>query len=1041
MNSKPFAIYRSSAGSGKTYTLTLSFLELALANPYSFHQILGVTFTNKATAEMKSRIVDVLSLLAKGENHSMTELLCNSLQVNQEGLTERSQLLLSLVLHRYGQFSICTIDSFFNQVIRNFAREIGLQGSFTISLDTENVLQEVVDNLLSDLGKENKKPLKHWLSEFASSNVENGSNWDFKKSILTLSSQLLTEAFKSYGEKLLSSQPQDFYNFQIATNKIIQEFNERFSRLGSEGIELIEKYGGVENFKSKKNGPAGLFFLAANGVLKITETRIAAKDLPDKWLTQKQLESNTVLLQALQDEIFPIYREVLDFVEKNERSYKSALAAQKYLFTLGILAEVNRYLQRYRDENDVMLIPDLTEFLRKIIRDSDTPYIYEKIGTRYQHFLLDEFQDTSGFQWDNFKPLIQNAVSTGMHSMVVGDVKQSIYRWRGGDWKLLQERVGEDLNGFEEIRRLAANYRSGHEIVSFNNQLFQKLVATQHEFFDLKEEEGDLLDRVSEVYADIAQIPKSPEKGGYVSFSFIDGEEWKEQAITRMIQEVERLQRVGYPLKDIAILTRTKSEGQLVVQAFFDHAKSDQADAALSYEVVSSEALFLSSHPLIAMMISLMRWLHDESDEILLAEWIKHYRTLRHTTPIISWSDWKAIVPSVFLEEMSALTSLPVYDMVEAIIRLFELTDHVDAYAYLLGFQDAVLDFSKREKNDLATFLQWWETSGSKRSIQISEENQAIRILTIHKSKGLEFPIVFLPFLSWPLDHQAHEELIMWLEPPNQSPYNFLPVIPLRYVKELAETHWSRAYWEERFNAYLDAVNLFYVATTRPVAALYGYAELKDRSGDLKKVKNIGELIFQLLSNMKHLRSEDCNFSLGRLPLPMDQINVIKEKQLDTYASYPWRERLQLQLKSKRQDIEEVEALQPEDPRQRGVLIHGLIDRISTIQDLEKLKEHRLYEEVRELVMHEQVSPYFQDIDEVKTEASILLPGGAIKRLDRLVKKGDQWTVIDFKTGKERKEHVKQLKSYTKTLHEMGYSNLTGKLIYLDPITIKEVRL
>jgi ATP-dependent helicase/nuclease subunit A len=1039
VNLKPFAIYRSSAGSGKTYTLTLSFLELALANPRNFHQILGVTFTNKATAEMKSRIIDVLSQLAEGQNHSMTEALCSSLRVNQQELTERSIKLLSLILHRYGQFSVSTIDSFFNQVIRNFAREIGLQGSFTISMDTENVLQVAVDNLLSDLGDVDRKPIKKWLSEFAGKNVEEGSSWDFKTSILTLSRELLTEAFKNYSDRMLSTQPKDFYEFQIATDKIIQQFDQQLTSLGRAGIALIDKCGGIDAFKSKNRGPAGLFYLAAEGIPKVTDTRWTARDNPESWLVKKELTSNVGLLRDLEEKIFPKYGELLDFIKHNVRGYQSAIASQKYLYTLGILAEINRYLQRYRDENDVMLIPDLTEFLRKIIRDSDTPYIYEKIGTRYQHFLLDEFQDTSGFQWDNFKPLIHNAVSAGMKSMVVGDVKQSIYRWRGGDWKLLQERVGEDLTGFEEVHRLDANYRSGQVIVEFNNIFFDRLIKTHHEFFEVGDEERDLLDSVSNVYADIRQNHKSSEKGGYVSVNFIEGEQWKEQAIARMIAEVEELQRAGYPLRDMAILTRTKSEGQQVVQAFFAHAKSEHADPSLSYDVVSSEALFLTSHPLITMVVSLLRWLQNESDDILLAEWIRLYSMLKQSSVPSSWQDWRAVVPDAFVEEKSRLVSLPVYDLVESLIRLLELRDHPEAYAYLQGFQDAVLDFSKHEKNDLTTFLQWWDTSGSSRSIQISEENQAIRILTIHKSKGLEFPIVFLPFMNWSLDHQAHNELIMWLEPPNQQPYNLLPVIPFRYVKDLADTFWSRDYWTERFNAYLDAINLLYVATTRPVSALYGYAPFNEKSKKTS-VGDVGRLLFYILSDMDAYKQEQQSYTTGTLPKPTATYSHIKEKSLGHYDSFAWRDRLRLQLKTKRQDVEDVAALSPENPRQRGVLIHGLIDRIATLDDLDLIQQHPLYEDVKQLVTNKQVAAYFEDIDEVKTEASILLPGGEVKRLDRLVKKGNQWIVIDFKTGKERKEHYSQLNSYMSTLHQMGYANLVGKIIYLDPITVKEVK-
>lgn len=1038
MTEKPFVIYRSSAGSGKTYTLTHSYLQLALENPNQFHQILGVTFTNKATAEMKSRIIQVLGDLAQGITHPMSESLCSALGFSKEQLTQRSKQLLSVVLHRYGQFSVSTIDSFFNQVIRNFAREIGLQGSFTISMDTENILLMVVEELLSELGRKDNHQIKKWLTEFAANRVEEGSSWDFKNSMLILAKELLKEDFKGFGEQLLTYRSSDYYEFQIQLNKTVKTFEQEIVKIGKEGLAVLEQYGGVENFSRKASGPAGLFIKAAGGQYEVSATRLAARDAPEKWLTKKQLEQDTSLFGALQEKILPKYNQLLNYLETEGITYFSAVASQRYLYNLGILSEINRYLQLHRDENDVMLIPDLTEFLRKIIRDSDTPYIYEKIGTRYQHFLLDEFQDTSSFQWDNFRPLIQNAVSSGQQSLVVGDVKQSIYRWRGGDWHLLQQQLSKDLSGFESVKNLDSNYRSGHEIVHFNNQLYQDLVTTHGEFFAELGDHEDLLAEVSEVYADIEQVPKSNETDGKVEIQFLLDEHWKEAAIDKMIKQVEMLQLSGYQLRDMAILTRTKVEGQEIVKAFFAYAGSAKANPQCSYDVVSSEALFLYSHPLVRFIIALLSWLQDEEDDILLAEWMTNYCQLSGRTFPANIRSWDQEVPRKFLEDKEFLKTLPVYDMIESIIQVFGLSSYQTAYAYLQGFQDALLHFSKNEKNDIGTFLKWWESSGKTRSIQISEDNQAIRILTIHKSKGLEFPVVFIPFLDWAIDHHQLNELILWRKPPDITPFNQLPVIPLRYGKELIKTHWSRDYWTERFNAYLDAVNLLYVASTRPILALFGYAPLPEKSNSVSK---IGQVIHRLLSNKAEYQEDRNLYSKGSLPKPLSQKKQVKEKLLDAYASHPWRGRINLQLKTKRLEEGKIESLDPIDPRQRGILIHELIGRVSSIEHLTKIEGHALYQELRQLIYHPEVLPYFEGLAEVKIEASILLPGGEMKRLDRLIKKEENWIVIDFKTGQERPGDKKQLLEYMDVLTQIGIPNVQGRLIYIEPVKVKEVVL
>ena len=982
--------------------------------------------------------------MAKGQPHTMRDDLCNHLQLTDEELTVRAGQLLSEVLHRYSQFSVSTIDSFFHQVIRNFAREIGLQGNFTISLDTDNILIQVVDQLLAEIGQEENKASRKWLTEFAGNRLEEGNSWDFRNSIYRLSNQLITEEFKGFADQLLKLTAEDFYQVQLGLNNIQKQFESNVKKMAVEGVQIIEAYGGVETFKRKKSGPAQLFIKISDGDFEVSEGRKKAKDNPEDWLNKEQLLKDNRLYSALQEQILPKYSELLDYIDANSIAYQSAAVGSRYLYTLGILSVISRYLQKYRDDNDIMLIPDLTEFLRKIIRDSDTPYIYEKIGTRYQHFLLDEFQDTSRFQWDNFKPLIQNALASNQLSLVVGDVKQSIYRWRGGDWQLLQSKIQQDMKGFEQISNLATNYRSTNEIVSFNNFLFEKLMEIQSTFFeDLDSSYQSRLDDIAAVYSDVSQVSRSDHKQGLVQFDFLPkSDQWKSVAIEKMIHQIETLQRQGFSLKDIAILTRTTKESREVADSIFIYRQSASADPNLVYDVVSSEALLLEAHPVVCFLLAMLRWLHNEKDELLLVEWLTHYCQLVNRPMPEELLNWKDLVSDEFESNLNYLKTLPISEMVEFLIRLFELQDQKDAFAYLQGFQDAILDFSKNEKSDIPTFVNWWDTTGHKRSIQLSEQNQAIRILTIHKAKGLEFPIVFIPFLSWSLDaNTGFNETILWCKPPNKPPFDALPIIPIRYGADLKDTYWASDYWNERMNNYLDAINLLYVATTRPVQALYAYAPVIDEINKSKKysIGHVGEVAYHLLFQEFDFDHQTGCFRKGLLPEPRKSNENILEISLTQYASHPWRNRVSLQLKSKRVNEGAIEELDPNDPRQRGILLHELIRQIYTVEDLDKFESHDLFNDLEFLVNHAQVVNFFTDIQEVKTEPSILLPGGEMKRLDRLVKKNNQWFVIDFKTGKPRKRDQQQVEEYLKVLSEMGFQDTKGMLIYLEPLTVEEV--
>lgn len=1035
---KSFIVYRASAGSGKTFTLTLEYLKLALEQPQAFRKILGVTFTNKATEEMKTRILQVLKSISAGHDHPMVPLLLEALNLpNREALKARGQEALIQILHHYGQFSIVTIDSFFHQVIRSFAREMGLQGTFAIDLDIDKVIQEVIDLMLAEVGNEDKKELRGWLTQFAESKVEDGKAWDFRGDITSLARELMKDHFKPFARQVLSlGEEKDFFRKLIKDLHQQQRvFEQKCIQYGQSGLSAINGAGGIDQFSRKASGPAGLFVKVTQRDFTISDGRRNALGEPTKWLTKDGMK-NATLYEVLTDKIFPLYKDLIHYIDEHMEEYQSIGEVLRHFYAFGILTALDKKLQDYRDEKDVMLIADLPDFLRLIIDESDTPYIYEKIGGYYSHYLIDEFQDTSAFQWNNFKPLVKNSADIGDKSLVVGDTKQSIYRWRGGNWKLLNGSVAQDVGPHHvHFEGLAVNWRSAAEIVNFNNWFFGNLKSHAKTYFgEVPEDSQELLDEVISVYDGVSQEVARKDVDGLVKVQFLENEDWQKVSISKTIELVEDLQRKGYQLRDMAILTRTQREGKRVADAFMLHKISPDADQELKYDVVSSEALYLYSSHAVKFLISMITWLNQEKNTIALAEWVHEYRRFVKRTEIGlhevfgNVGDWMSVVPSDFTKQKNYLKRLPLYELVESLIRLFELNTLREEYTYIQGFQDAVLDFSKNERGDIPSFLVWWENIRKARAIQVADQNDAIKILTLHKSKGLEFPIVIIPFLNWKMDHDAYsKEEILWVQPPEHEVLDRLPVVPIKYSSKMESTYWHDAYWEEKINAFLDSVNLLYVAFTRSVDGLYVFGELPKNT----KIAHVGQLTKHNLEESDAWNETTHTYVKGTLPIREIKASSSQEYGLEAYPSQSWRGKVAVQMKGAAElSDRDFEA------QLAGIDWHTELAQIET-WPIEQ--QDQISAAVLTLVQSPACRPFFEELDEVKLEVPVLMPGGVYYRIDRLVRKGEVWYVIDFKTGKPKNADHQQVRHYVEILQSMGFSNVKGVLMYLDPIEVKEV--
>ncbi len=1055
MPDQNFIIYKSSAGSGKTYTLAKSYLKLALAHKGRFKRVLGVTFTNKATEEMKQRIIKFLTLLKEGKEPALAAELCEDLGIDEATLKKKASFTLSDILHDYSRFAVVTIDSFFYQVIRSFAREMGLQGNFSIDLETDVAMQEVIDRMLSEIGEEEHKQLRNWLTQFAEERVEEGTSWDFRRDIATLAGEVLKDEFKAIAGKLtdLAEHPERLLSLKKALDSTQYAFENRIKTICKTAFAALEQHGlSVDSFKRKSSGPAGLFVKFHKQEFEITDTRRAAADNLDAWVNKKD-EQKELLEQSLTDKILPLYNELIDFYDNKHVDYYSAVEVKRYFYTFGILTYITRYLQVYRDENDVMLISDLPDFLSKIIADSDTPYIYEKVGSRFDHYLIDEFQDTSTFQWNNFKPLVKNATDQGQFSMVVGDAKQSIYRFRGGDWRLLQHQVKYDIGeAMAEEANLDMNWRSSANIVAFNNSLFQQLqpLMEGNYFKDPSDELKQAMGDVFSTFQDAVQrLPEGKDKDeGLVELSFLKDEKDAEEkfadlAIEYTIQKVEEMQEQGYELRDMAILVRTSREGRDVAKAFIERSNSDLAKPGMHYDVVSKEALFLTSSHVVQFIISVIKWLHDEKNQIELANWYATYakylteEEVNESNLYLDLSQWQKNVPPEFIKKRNQLKSLPLYELVEELCRIFGLSRIREEYTYLQGFQDAVLDYSKNERGDIASFLLWWEEVRKNRSIIISDDNNAVKIITMHKSKGLEFPVVIIPFMNWSLDKQNNlADKILWCEGVSQAPFNEMPIIPLRYGSALENTHWADEYYKEKLRNLLDSLNLLYVALTRPEKALF----MASSVGKLDKLNNISDLMLELVNFNKEWNTENGPWDeenqrlrIGTLPPPKKETSGGQEIALKNYFSHNWRTKVHLQMK----DAVEQSEKYFNEKALLGITLHELLSRVRYAEDAKQFAKHKLFSEVNNTVAT--LADYFGHDWEVQTEVPILLPSGDFKRIDRINSKADKIVLIDYKTGSPRNSDQKQMRGYLSIMKEIRDLPIEGLLLYLENQEIVKV--
>ncbi|MBY5949695.1 UvrD-helicase domain-containing protein [Algoriphagus marincola] len=1078
--SKPFIIYKSSAGSGKTYTLTLEYLKLALQNPQTaFKQILAVTFTNKATQEMKERILKVLGQLSRKEisGSELEKVLMESLGLSPEELQSRAKQTLLYILHGYGYFAVSTIDSFFQRVIRSFAREMDLQAKFDLEMDTDAVLERLVDRIVEKVSQD--KNLRTWLVDYAKEQIENEKSWDIRSGIKSLGSEIFKEGFKTYRLLFQQSVAQEgflgeFRQYIRSERAKLKAEAESMKQKAEEirvahGLEWTDFKGGSKSFALRFSRLGDL----NNPIPDLTGPML--RDLPDPQNWYKKGDKNAAAIesaiQAGLDNILFSWPEKL-------KQWNTFEALHRNLNAFGVFRDLILELRELKDEESILLISDVNDFLQEITKDNDAPFIYEKIGNQYRNFLIDEFQDTSDFQWSSFKPLLENSLASGNTNLLVGDVKQSIYRWRGGKLELLLSEVQKQIPGsYIQEKNLDTNYRSLPGIIQFNNALFQALPSLMEAGIEKEfgiDSEALLSSAFNEAKQEIPEkkleldfqgkirieFSQKPARSGYQVEE--DEEEEEDGVLEKLPQLVKDLQDKGYQLKDIAFLVRKNAQGVEIADYLMAYDR-DNPDSSYRFDVLSEESLFLDKSSAVKCLLALWQYLSNPPDRVALkTAW--YYYALLHEIPFSHelFHKFKQ-VPELKSkdEELKARTNeflqLPLLELIEESIAFLGLMELRADLAYISGFKEAVFDFVKNNRADLVGFLDWWELNKRKRTVKIPEDHDAMRILTIHKSKGLQFKVVIMPFLDWKIVSSGLQAPVIWS--PFEAENGLKTIVPLTHGSTLKDSYFSKAYEDEVKLAYLDSLNMLYVGFTRAEEVVWGYSNFTNSKSSGVSQKSTGNVLFKLFSSNFQISEFSSNqrwdkeklvFEAGEwaaLKKGETQPNLV-QKQL-RWETQDWRSKLK--TKTIAWDFSE-NGLQARAQRKLGVIVHELLAASQTQEEAIRLLQQYTFEgridqetandvtdQLKKLFEIPEFQSWFGGDYLTLAEQGILLPGGNQKRPDRVLIGDQEVIVVDFKTGEKYSSHPKQVKEYMDLVHQLSQKPVKGFLCYLEPTEIIEV--
>lgn len=1097
-------VYKASAGSGKTYRLTVEYLKLLLKNPESYRTILAVTFTNKATGEMKERVLgglyDLMNIDITAEPKDMLKDLCEELDISPSVAKGKAREAMSSLLHDYGRFRIETIDSFFQSILRNLARELGLGAWLNIEIDSRKVLNEAVESMID---KSSEDPiLLNWMTDFMEEMVENGKSWRIENKLKDFGNNIFQEYFKEK-EKILDNELKD-KGFLKKFKKQLKEIEEKAKKIieqsADDFFKILEESGFSVNDLSNKESGASSFFLnlkkgdfssSISDKVRVRE----CMDNPEKWITAKHPQKSELLLLA-SEKLTPLLNKAEEIRKKHYSDYLSSSLASSHLDKVGLLADISAEVRELNRANNRFILSDTNALLKSMLEDSDASFVYEKTGTEINNILFDEFQDTSRMQWETFKPLLTEGLANGNDSLIVGDEKQSIYRWRNGDWRILGNIAKEITHSTVEEKYLEFNWRSDRNIIDFNNSIFSGL---ERAFNNLhKNLFGTESLELSKAYSDVKQLSGKKLQQGLVEISFLntDQKDHDEYVLEKLVSQVEDLQRSGIKPEQIAILIRTNKDIPKIGIYFSKYKTSEKNDPDLCYDIVSDDAFLLDSSRSVRIIIDAFKLLSDPanpiSQSLLKLDYqkdVKNYSgNMNHIfrqannikqNPLSEKTGYKKaffdtnpeahLLPEEFIINFDKLQRMPLYEMAEEIYKIFNL-DLIPAQdSYLYCFMDKLSEYLLHAPSDLASFLKHWDEIMCKTSIPAGSSINGIRILSIHKSKGLEFHTVIIPFCDWKILSEVSSFQI-WCKP-EVEPYNQLALLPIDYKEELKYSIFSKEYEEETLQLWVDSINLLYVAFTRARHNLVVYCKNNENKKEDKKPASIDNMLQIVLESSNNLSSNISENPLDSEPVfTFGELNISENKSKIEEKGFNQKGRdISLPFRSFahktrfRQSNLSLEFSKGYNPKvftssyiDRGKLLHKLFSEIRQKSDLASAIKKLIYEGIVEteeaesyLTMAEKaltnsdVNDWYSGKYKLFNECSIICSGPdgkhRIKRPDRVMLSSEGVKVVDFKFGKPSNKYHKQVLEYMKLLTDMGYPEVEGFLWYVDDDKVEKV--
>lgn len=1036
-----FQVYNASAGSGKTYTLTKEYLKILLVAPANdtYKKILAITFTNKAVEEMKSRIIESLIAFTKDEVTEKTadfmREIAAEIKLDVPSIQQKSRKILKNLIHNYAAFDISTIDKFTHRIIRTFTHDLNLPTNFDVTLDTDELLKNAIDVVVAKAGEDEE--LTQILINFAKSKTDDDKSWDVTLDLYEVSRLILNEEhFFNFG-KLSDKSVDDFskiaekIKLKIESNKLKIKENAKFILDDFAANNLTE-----EDFDRKTfyNHVANLFNEKATEYDFVNEKEIG---VPKK-------SNNSEVVRSLA----PTWKEKLTLIYKAKTENALFDLIIKNMIPLSLINVIYKEYKQLQEDQNVLSISDFNAIIHNEIKDQPAPFIYERLGDRYRHYFIDEFQDTSQLQWENFIPLIDNALAsedldgTKGSLMIVGDPKQSIYRWRGGKAEQFID-LSTDANPFSNklkvVENLPKNYRSYSEVIDFNNQFFQFL---SEEFTN---------EAYQKLYKETAGQETNEKKGGFVSVAFLDdtieiNEEIAEdesitekdkQYLSKTLEIIQQSLANGFDYSDIVLLTRKTKNGVLLANFLTEN----------NIPIISSETLLIQNASEVKFIINFLEYLDSSNNQESKINWLYFVANTKVDKDkihdfIVSAKDLSEADLQKYLASFNCEISFEncrkksLYEAVENIVNVF--LKEKTTISYVQYFLDLVLERNVKYQTSIADFLEYWEKSGFKQSIPSPEGEKAIRIMTIHKSKGLEFPVVIYPFADDSLNPRSNN---IWIPMEDESVDMPQALVKNNKILEKYSDTTQEIYQTKSQEEILDTINVLYVALTRAEEQLHIISSYKiTTKGEISTSKTLASYFINFLLQKANFSIEQKEYAFGN-PKRHSQPKLFTKNKAEIQSVIKALDFSSIRIAKK-------EALMwgtlQQDAIEFGNIIHQILSYITSKNDLQtaltksldegliQQSQKSIFEEkINQIIHHPELEAFFNPNYNVFTEHNIISPNEINLKPDRLVIHNSEAFLIDYKTGAQDEKHKKQIENYVRVIEKMNLKVTKKVLLYI----------